>query len=253
MVYLLTHVCIETIQTRIPSRTVDNLKDFIQEDLVPGLRTGQRGGYRPRAGDTHRLATGLNKKEPIYLSQTADRRQATDDLLKGWFRTVNSGQEYQIWLIIERTIFEYESDPKSLIDAYDVEPDGPQIEDRPETLAEIKKEPEPNLDLLFLQSTEEFIRQPTREPEQKPSILNTAIVWALSIYTISSTDISMVQEQPETTTRTSDSKASSSKGSRKRSASKMGTPSPIPYRTRSHALNEEDKAHLGELGPAPFS
>jgi hypothetical protein len=40
--------------------------------------------------------------EPTYLSRSADRRQATDDLLKTWFRTTAQGQEYNIFVIIER-------------------------------------------------------------------------------------------------------------------------------------------------------
>ena len=40
--------------------------------------------------------------QPVFLSRSANQRQATDDLLKNWFRTTNGGQEYIIFVIIER-------------------------------------------------------------------------------------------------------------------------------------------------------
>ncbi|KAN0081824.1 hypothetical protein V8E54_003122 [Elaphomyces granulatus] len=70
---------------RVPSRTIDSIEDFITTDLLPDV--SRPGRYVRRQTDRLRLATAVNKLEPVYISQNADRRQATDDLLKNWFHT----------------------------------------------------------------------------------------------------------------------------------------------------------------------
>ena len=77
------------------------MEDFIINDLLPEISQGP-GRFVRQPSDQLRLATAVNKSEPIYLSQSADCRQATDDLLKTWFRTSSQGQEYNIFVIIER-------------------------------------------------------------------------------------------------------------------------------------------------------
>ena len=70
---------------------------------MPGLPKGH-GEFVRQAGDQLRLATtvNVNKNQVVYLSQNADHRQATDDLLKTWFRTTSQGQEYNVFVIVER-------------------------------------------------------------------------------------------------------------------------------------------------------
>lgn len=77
------------------------MDDFVRTDLLPGLRQGPR--YRVRAGDKFQLATQMNRKEPVFLAELADKRQAIEDLLKNWFSAKGSTQEFQIYVIIERT------------------------------------------------------------------------------------------------------------------------------------------------------
>ena len=98
---MLMVLCIEQIQNRIAPRTIDNLNDFVSTDLLPGLRQGPR--YRVRAGDKFRLATQMNRKEPVFLVELADKCQAIKDLLKNWFSAKGSTQEFQIYVIIECT------------------------------------------------------------------------------------------------------------------------------------------------------
>ncbi|KAN0071278.1 hypothetical protein V8E54_010709 [Elaphomyces granulatus] len=38
--------------------------------------------------------------EPVYVSQSADCRQATDDLLKNWFHTSGQGREFSLFVIV---------------------------------------------------------------------------------------------------------------------------------------------------------
>jgi hypothetical protein len=79
------------------------VEDFIINDLMPGLPKGH-GEFVRQPSDQLRLATTVNanKNQLVYLSQNADHRQATDDLLKTWFRTTAQGQEYNVFVIVER-------------------------------------------------------------------------------------------------------------------------------------------------------
>ena len=98
---MLMVLCIEQIQNQIAPCMIDNLNDFVSTDLLPGLWQGPC--YCVQAGDKFRLATQMNRKEPVFLAELADRCQAIEDLLKGWFSAKGSTQEYQIYVIIERT------------------------------------------------------------------------------------------------------------------------------------------------------
>jgi hypothetical protein len=92
-----TDIKTERIVTRIPSRTIESLQDFIIRDLLSGIH-----GFIRQTTDRLRLATAVSKDGPVFLSRSANIRQATDDLLKTWFRTTGGGQEYNIFVIIER-------------------------------------------------------------------------------------------------------------------------------------------------------
>ena len=45
----------------------------------------------------------MNRRESVFLAELADKHQAIEDLLKGWFSAKGSTQEYQIYVIIECT------------------------------------------------------------------------------------------------------------------------------------------------------
>jgi len=87
---------------RVPSRTIDSIEDFITTDLLPDVC--RPGRYVRRPTDRLRLATAVNKLEPVYISQSADCRQASDDLLKNWFHTSGQGREFNIFVVIEREV-----------------------------------------------------------------------------------------------------------------------------------------------------
>lgn len=149
MCCVLTALHTEQIQTQLIPCTIENVNDFISHDLLPGLRQGPR--YHERSDDTHRLATQMNRKEPAYLTELANKRQAVDDLLKSWFYPKGSTQEYQIWVIIERT--------------HVVFPDSPDIKEESDV---------PNMedmDNLYLPSIDEILDfEPVQYPPF-PSIL----------------------------------------------------------------------------------
>ena len=96
-------IVIEQVKTRIPRRTIESLDNFIQQDLLPSSLRFVR-----QYGDVFRLATHIQKKTPVYISQTADQRQAVEDLLQNWFdsRTNGPEKEYQICLVIERQSYD---------------------------------------------------------------------------------------------------------------------------------------------------
>jgi len=86
---------------RVPSRTIDSIEDFITTDLPDVCRPGR---YVRRPTDRLRLATAVNKLEPVYISQSADCWQASDDLLKNWFHTSGQGWEFNLFVVIEREV-----------------------------------------------------------------------------------------------------------------------------------------------------
>jgi len=71
--------------------------DFVIRDLLSGMH-----GFIQQTTDRLRLATAVSKDGPVFLSRSANGRQAADDLLKTWFRTTAGGQKYNIFVIIER-------------------------------------------------------------------------------------------------------------------------------------------------------
>jgi hypothetical protein len=93
---------IERTAIRVPSRTIDSIEDFITTDLLPDVC--RPGRYVRRPTDRLRLATAVNKLEPIYISQSADCRQASDDLLNNWFHTSGQGREFNLFVVIEREV-----------------------------------------------------------------------------------------------------------------------------------------------------
>ena len=93
---------IERTAIRVPSRTIDSIEDFITTDLLPDVC--RPGRYVRRPTDRLRLATAVNKLEPVYISQSADCRQASDDLLKNWFHTSGQGREFNLFVVIEREV-----------------------------------------------------------------------------------------------------------------------------------------------------
>lgn len=99
----LTHVCYytEIINTRILPRTIENHQDFVQNDLLPSLPNNQEL-YHQRFNDNFRLATRMDRMNPVYIAGVSDRRQALEDFMQEWFSRRARSQEYLIYVIIER-------------------------------------------------------------------------------------------------------------------------------------------------------
>lgn len=105
---------------------------------MPGLPKGH-GEFVRQAGDQLRLATtvNVNKNQVVYLSQNADHRQATDDLLKTWFRTTSQGQEYNVFVIVERQEKQFDNPP---YDEFVQDPSKVKKENEEKTKPVIQKE-----------------------------------------------------------------------------------------------------------------
>lgn len=102
----------EQIVTQIPSHTIESLQDFIICDLLSDIHD-----FIQQTTNQLRLATAVSKNRPVFLSQSTNIRQATDDLLKTWFRTKAGGQEYNIFVIIEQMQIP-ETDDDTLYDPF---------------------------------------------------------------------------------------------------------------------------------------
>jgi hypothetical protein len=86
----------------------DLARNWLDEASQPSQRHNRPPSRRVspvrRPTDRLRLATAVNKLEPVYISQSADCRQATDDFLKNRFHTSGQGREFNIFVVIEREV-----------------------------------------------------------------------------------------------------------------------------------------------------
>ncbi len=153
-----TDPSIEQIHTHIPSRTIPNADNLIRQDLLPGLSSGIHCSYHPEIQDTYRLVTGVKQhgqkiKDIIFLATNQDKPQMTDDLLRSWCRTVHGGQDYQVWVLIERVADEYEDEKDTDVEEPSVKK-GKLPCTRPNSSVRIKQE---SLDTEDLPSVEELL------------------------------------------------------------------------------------------------
>lgn len=58
--------------------------------------------FRLRFTDTLRLATRIHRREPVYLAQNTDQRQALEEFMQEWFLVKPRPPEYLIHVIIGR-------------------------------------------------------------------------------------------------------------------------------------------------------
>ena len=89
----------EWIATWIFSYTIKNLKNFIICDLLSDMWWDT--DFVQQITDWLRLATAVNKNEFVFLSESVNVWQATDDLLKTWFCMTHEEQKYNIFVVIQ--------------------------------------------------------------------------------------------------------------------------------------------------------
>jgi hypothetical protein len=195
------------------------------------------GSFVRQVTDKLRLATSVHKNQPVFLSRRANHRQATDDLLKNWFRTIHGGQEYEVFVIIERQYF-----PESDNDSYDPFIQGEsrsKRRDKPEmaedrTKLVIKKEDKDVKPVIKEEGRTKSTAGRRKERGRKQPIIKT--------------------EQDESPVRLPEPDISDSRtASRKRSRSDLSSPlreptqASYPYRTRQrHELDEEDLERIAQ-------
>ena len=199
------------------------------------------GTFVRRITDKLRLATAVHKTDPVFLSQSADQRQATDDLLKNWFRTTNGGQEYNIFVIIER-LHVPESDDDLSYDEFTQEESlrsrekGKVKATKECTRSVIKKEEDTKPMIKDEQCTKSIIKRGKERGRKQPTIKT---------------------EEPKTSVRTTPetSTLNPPSTSRKRSHSDLSEQLSSPetlatsyvYRTRQrHDLDEEDMERIAQ-------
>ncbi|RHZ45468.1 Clr5 domain-containing protein [Aspergillus thermomutatus] len=236
---------IEQVRHRIEARTIASLNDLIQNDLLSTLAEHK---YTREEGDIHRLATNVTKKVPTYLSRTADRRQAVEDLLQNWFecRTVTGGErEYYVFVIIERHLSSYRDDStiKEEDSSIKREPASPRIKAELSSPVEktttSKRQRTKHTGLADLREQDTLTDEDLFEaPSIEELLENPRAARAASITTATSSSAATAP-------------SSSSSRSRKRSAGSMAsTASEVSYRTRrNHVLNAEDEGRIAEFGP----
>lgn len=95
-----TSTSIGITDTRIFPRTIENIEDFIRADLLPTMSCDI--DFRLRFTDTLRLATRIHRREPVYLAQNTDQRQALEEFMQEWFLVKPRPPEYLIHVIIGR-------------------------------------------------------------------------------------------------------------------------------------------------------
>lgn len=199
-------------------------------DLVSGMR--RDGSFRRQSTDKIRLATAVHKKQPVFLSQGANHRQATEDLLKNWFRTTNGGQEYNIFVIFERLQIPESEDDAS----YDMV----TYKERGETQSAVKKDhTEP---AVGEKSVGPVVKKEPAEPVVKQERIKKERTRKQPTIKI---------EKEKSPVRSMQDISNSQSASRKRSRSDLSSPLPEPpqfvYRTRQrHDLDEEDHERIAQ-------